>query len=185
MLQKRQLCFVGWTHVSTGLQHKPSADTELIRSFFLTQLDVIRRSLCEDSCFTSGRHPVFIGYTLGPILPGSYGPRGERSARRWVHRSCDLGLLAVCPPLGNNENEPVSLFTRLLASLSATVSCVFTHKLSVYRPACVAFPSAARGQRRQLSLRVAFLFLLRVPAKSDFSSLWGPVARRKTNHSGP
>lgn len=105
--------------------------------------------------------------------------RGERSARRWVR--CDLGLLAVCPPLGNHGNEPVSMFTRLLASLSATVA----HKLSVYRPACVAVPSTARGQRRGLGLRVAFLFLLPIPAKSDFSSLRGPVARRMTNHSGP
>lgn len=100
-------------------------------------------------------------------------------------QGCDLGLLAVCPPLGNNRNKSVSLFTRLLASLSATVTCAFAHKLSVYRPAFVAVPSTARGQRRRLGLRVAFLFLLRVPAKSDFSSLRGPVARRMTNHSGP
>lgn len=69
MLQKRQLCFVGWTHISPGLQHKSSADRDLIRRFFFTQLDAIRQRWCESSCFTSGPHPVVIGYTVGAILP--------------------------------------------------------------------------------------------------------------------
>lgn len=48
-----------WECVSPGLWDIPSADKELIRTFFILQQDVISQRWCENSCFMSDLHPVF------------------------------------------------------------------------------------------------------------------------------
>lgn len=45
--------------VSPGLWDIPSADKELIRTFFILPRDVISQRWCENSCFMSDLHPVF------------------------------------------------------------------------------------------------------------------------------
>lgn len=52
------------TLVSPGVLDIPSADKELIRTFFFIQLDVISQCRCENRCFMPDQHPVFSSITV-------------------------------------------------------------------------------------------------------------------------